>query len=131
MSTALQSTGEWIKSKDFFATSVNLTYKGEGSHNSFCGGCVTVLVVLIIFFQSFGAFNDAVGNPEYSQLATTYNYDYAPYRQKSEAMAATEYEYGRQIEVDMRENIVSYSFFAVAPLSTYSKLRVVFKAGTE
>ena len=41
-----------VKGLDFFAYPVTLTFRGIDKHKSFTGGCVTILIVLILLLYS-------------------------------------------------------------------------------
>ena len=54
-----------IKSQDLFAVPVQLTYKGERAFNTFCGGCISVILIPILIAYSIFGFYDAYEHPNY------------------------------------------------------------------
>jgi hypothetical protein len=65
-----------IRELDYFGASVTLKFGGEDSFNTFCGGLVTILIVIGVSIESVFTYLDVYRRPEYNQLPITYDYDY-------------------------------------------------------
>ena len=102
--------GEMIREQDFFASNVTLTMAGKDTHKSIIGGAVTILVVIGVIVQSVYAYIELEQNPAYNQFPVTYDYNYS-----------------KEIEFSLRENMMAYSIRTSGDLEySYKYLRFVF-----
>ena len=77
-----------IKEQDLFGQPVILTYKGDTEHKTFCGGCVSVLLLLTtIAYFGIGIANQVL-NPTFDFSVENdylqYNNDTKPFRLSTE-----------------------------------------------
>ena len=54
-----------IRSRDMFAVPVSLTYRGERAFYTFCGGCISTLLILGLMVYFFIEFHREYVHPEY------------------------------------------------------------------
>ena len=67
MKKILAKLGELIKSKDLFGVPVQLTYKGQSSFNTLCGGCVSILIIVSLVPYFVVELDQAYRFPDYKQ----------------------------------------------------------------
>ena len=73
----LEKLKELIRSRDLFGKPVQLTYKGKSAFNTVCGGCVSLLLILVILVGACYQLVNLIGEPTFSSLPATYESLYA------------------------------------------------------
>ena len=63
-----------IKSQDLFAIPVQLTYRGEKGFNTFCGGCISVLLIAGLSTYFALSLHNLYMNPDYMVSPRRYDY---------------------------------------------------------
>ncbi len=75
MPTLLQKLKQAVKLQDRFARSVTFTIKGQDSFQSFCGGSVTIVILLglllTVTYQLYGVYSD----PSYTVAPIKYDWN--------------------------------------------------------
>ena len=67
--------GATIRSQDLFAVPVSLTYRGETAFNTFCGGCISILLILSLMGYFAVELHREYVHPEYQQNPTRYEFN--------------------------------------------------------
>ena len=88
MASFLNRIEQGVKSFDLYGEQVQLTYKGNATFDTCCGGIVS-LIFMIAMTVTFGLqFIDLVRNPEYQNFAPTYEYDQSFRVENADSMVA-------------------------------------------
>ena len=75
MSGLFAKATEKVKSADLFGQPVQLTYKGNATFDTCCGGLVSVVFVLAMTAIFIVDLTELLINPEYTNYAPTYEYE--------------------------------------------------------
>ena len=63
--TLCKNSANLIREQDYFGVPVNLSYKGSSSYNTYCGGIVTILVVIACSVSFCISLHETLTNPIY------------------------------------------------------------------
>ena len=114
MASLLKKFKDSVKSQDYFARAVTFTFKGEDSFKSFCGGCVTILLILaFVANSSYGLFQ-LCKYPTYNNSPPTYNYT----------------KTNGTFPLDMAQNQMAFRIDARDQDQIWEYFRIVFYNGT-
>ena len=78
----MMSIQEAIIAADLLGSPVNLTYKGRSKFKTFCGGCTTIILFLIITGYMIDMINVLFNEPIYNSFEVT---DVIPYQSNDES----------------------------------------------
>ena len=70
----LTKIADAIKSQDLFAIPVQLTYRGEKGFNPFCGGCISLLLIVGLSTYFILSIHNLYMNPDYMVTPRRFNY---------------------------------------------------------
>ena len=63
--TFCKSSADLIREQDYFGVPVHLSYKGSSAYNTYCGGVVTILVVIACSVNFCVSLFQTMNNPIY------------------------------------------------------------------
>ena len=63
-----------IKSQDMFAIPVQLNYRGQTNYNTFCGGCISIILVISLTCIFGVELSRLYHEPDFQQYPPRYNF---------------------------------------------------------
>ena len=98
-----------IKEKDLFSVPVQLTYKGDRDHQTFVGGCCSIMLLMTTIIWFVVGVLSVLSNPTFTSDASMYYEKYGP---NVTAYNLTEFQSiaGSMTSTDRTETIVDRKF---------------------